>query len=290
MNHNNKKFGFCNKGLHDDEYSNFSGGTSQPYIVRVENKTGSTQQKVKIFGANKNANSPNFGNPAGVNLSSGIPSVGYRQLLDQSANQPFMVGTMYIVSNSQEQTFQPLVITYMDSDGDIEKDVVTPILDPYQSHNASGEPVPSPSPAPPAPAPDGVPLSPPPAAPEPVMLGRYEGGSLTPPAPPDGVGGGAAPVVAAPAAPASTSIAVVNKKFPIGSNTQISISRLLPNAWVEIRFYPIGKMGFKNAIGDEQEYECPEAVIPEPRRPRRRRIQKKTIGGAPMVVYNVRHT
>jgi len=105
---------------------------SKPYIVRIFNDSGIATRLGVLFGYNRNFRLPNFGNLAGMIVSSGIPNVTYQQLLAQSQNQPFDIGQWQISSSNPTQQDVVPVVTWYDANG---ADWMEPLdinKDPYQ--------------------------------------------------------------------------------------------------------------------------------------------------------------
>jgi hypothetical protein len=87
---------------YDEEYEGVPTGklsvSDRTLAVVVEN-TNPTPTQVSLFGAFKNLSIPNFGIPAGVNVS--VPESSYAQLLNEIASAPMSIkGIKMIVSNA----------------------------------------------------------------------------------------------------------------------------------------------------------------------------------------------
>ena len=153
-------------GFFDDDMSfagdgvfNYADGmsaaapTSQPYIVVVTNNSGVAVTNFDILyayqylfgGATTTINGASVtgtfsasgdltlvGSGINVTISSGIPNVTYRQLLQQTVNNPFSVGLTYLQSNTDGQVLSTLNLTTRDANGNTAQKPLIPTIDPYQ--------------------------------------------------------------------------------------------------------------------------------------------------------------
>ena len=63
-------------------------------IFKIENSINDSKWTyVKLFGANKNINAPNFGNPTGISISSAFSDSNYSEILQ---SKPYQIGTIRI--------------------------------------------------------------------------------------------------------------------------------------------------------------------------------------------------
>jgi len=150
-----KKESFANMdGFSDDAYftgddffgatgnGNSGGGAamSQPYIVNITSTSGAAVQNFEVLGSYQYINNAGFS--AGgdlvigsVTISSGIPSVSYREMLYQFMNQPYSVGLTYIQSATANQVLETISVNTRDSNGDTAQKTLVPIIDPYQQQD-----------------------------------------------------------------------------------------------------------------------------------------------------------
>ena len=119
-----------------------NGTTSQPYILKIRNTTGSAISNVKVLGANQNLLAdgiggapPNYGNQDGITITMGDGDTTYPEFLMQSQTQPFTVGLTYLFSTRVAQMQEPYYIQYKDANGDIVRVTKAPLFDPYQNVN-----------------------------------------------------------------------------------------------------------------------------------------------------------
>ena len=112
-------------------------GKSQPYIITLQNTTGSAVSSVVIFSAYTALYSTNFGISTSIVVSSGIPNTTYQQLLGQSQLKPFSVGMTYIQSSTTGQILQALSLTTRDANGNTSTQPLVPVVDPYQNQTDS---------------------------------------------------------------------------------------------------------------------------------------------------------
>lgn len=127
--------------------------TSQPYIIVVTNNSGVAVSNFDILyayqylfgGATTTINGASVtgtftangdltlaGSGINVTISSGIPNVTYRQLLQQTINNPFSVGLTYLQSNTTGQVLSSLNLTTKDANGNTAQKPLIPTIDPYQ--------------------------------------------------------------------------------------------------------------------------------------------------------------
>jgi len=105
---------------------------SQPYIIVVENTTSDVISDIKLFDTFKNYALPNYGLPAGVNVSMGIQGVEYSQLLFQSMNMPFLVSLTYLKADTTQQVNQTFSIKAKDTNGNMMNIACANAVSPYQ--------------------------------------------------------------------------------------------------------------------------------------------------------------
>lgn len=128
--------------VEDDSYGYANGSapvssapapTSRPYIFSIANSTASDVSNVIFGDAYTNAaDATNFGNPASITITSGVPNVTYKQFLFQTIAQPFTVGLTYVQSSNTSQILEILTLTHKDANG-LRNDVpIIPVVDPYQ--------------------------------------------------------------------------------------------------------------------------------------------------------------
>ena len=127
--------------------------TSQPYIIVVTNGSGvavsnfdilyayqylyggstTTINGVSVTGTWSAGGSLTLaGTGINVTISSGIPNVTYRQLLQQTTNNPFSVGLTYLQSTTDGQVLSTLNLTTKDANGNTAQKPLIPTIDPYQ--------------------------------------------------------------------------------------------------------------------------------------------------------------
>ncbi len=113
-----------------------------PYIINVQNATGSDVDGVKVLGANSNllgTNLPgapnNYGNPLGIQITMGSGDITYPEFLSQTQTQPFTVGLTLLYSTAARQVQQIYAIQYKDGAGNLDKKYSVPMASPYQSFN-----------------------------------------------------------------------------------------------------------------------------------------------------------
>lgn len=120
----------------DGHYNNVNGAvkpakTSQPYIVTVQNNNAVATPAI-IFDAYVNRTAANFGNVAGITLTSGFGNVPYGALLAQSENKSFEVGIIYIESTNTAQVTQTIAVTHTDANANEASKTIVPKIDPNQ--------------------------------------------------------------------------------------------------------------------------------------------------------------
>ena len=131
----------------DDFFRNASGAstqqnvqTSQPYIVTVTSTAAVAVPNFEILGAYQYLNDAGF-TPAGdlviglITISSGIPSVTYREFLYQSMNSPFSIGLTYVQSQTSNQILETISINTRDANGNTAQKTIVPTIDPYQNQS-----------------------------------------------------------------------------------------------------------------------------------------------------------
>lgn len=107
--------------------------TSQPYVVRVDN-TNLVATTAFVLGAYTARTAANFNNPAGVNITSGMPNVTYAEFLAQMEHKNFKAGMIYIqaISGSNAVITATLSLTTKDADGNAVTGSLLPKKDPNQ--------------------------------------------------------------------------------------------------------------------------------------------------------------
>lgn len=114
---------------------------SQPYIVNISNASNAAVS-VDVFGAWLYLNNAGFSAGSltvnNVTISSGLSNVTYYNLLQQSSNNPFTVGSTLIssISGTASQVLQPMTLTTQDANGNQATKVLTPTIDPYQNQSS----------------------------------------------------------------------------------------------------------------------------------------------------------
>jgi len=112
--------------------------TSQPYILQVANSTASAVSNVIVLGAYDNAaDATNYGNNVAITISMGVSNVTYKAFLNQTMNQPFYVGQVYLQSSTANQVLETLTVRHQDGNGNLADKVLVPIIDPYQQQSTS---------------------------------------------------------------------------------------------------------------------------------------------------------
>jgi hypothetical protein len=127
--------------------------TSQPYIIVVTNNSGVAVSNFDILfayqylygGSTTSVNGTSVtgtfaangslsitGTGINVTISSGIPNVTYRQLLQQTINNPFSVGLTYLQSVTAGQVLSSINLTTKDANGNTAQKPLIPTIDPYQ--------------------------------------------------------------------------------------------------------------------------------------------------------------
>jgi hypothetical protein len=130
-----------------EDFFNAGGGmggnaqTSQPYIINVTSTSGTAVQNFEVLGSFQYINNAGF--TAGgdlvigsVTISSGIPSVSYREMLYQFMNQPYSVGLTYIQSATANQVLETLSVNTKDANGNTAQKTLVPTIDPYQQQTS----------------------------------------------------------------------------------------------------------------------------------------------------------
>jgi len=137
------------KGFVQQPYMMATGDTgvsvkpSLPYSIVVSSASAASVANFDVFGASEYLNNAQVTFNANgdlvigsITISSTTPNVTYRDLLQQSAWQPFTVGQVYLqCSSPQAQILQPYTITTKDSNGVRMQIPVKPKKDPYQQQN-----------------------------------------------------------------------------------------------------------------------------------------------------------
>ena len=128
-------FGFSDYENADGIGGSMSAPTSQPYILNVQNTTGSNISNVTILGAYTfiGTAAPAYGNTTGISITMGIANIAYTEFLYQSMNKPFTVGLTYLQSGNSSQVLETMTITQKDVNGNVASKVLTPTVDPYQN-------------------------------------------------------------------------------------------------------------------------------------------------------------
>lgn len=108
-----------------------------PFIVCVENNTSKEIHNVELFGSYDVLTRDVFdkdGNCVirGLKISSNIPNVSYRDILNGISFLNFKVGLTYINTVNQKQIFHPLKVVKKAICGDLTEKVITVTKDPYQ--------------------------------------------------------------------------------------------------------------------------------------------------------------
>lgn len=108
--------------------------TSQPYIINIQNTTGENVSDVVVLDAYNAllSSTTNFGNPASIVLTSGIPNVTYSEFLEQTKVKPFLVGLTYLSSSNTNQPQQVITVRHQDANGNLADSPIVPTTDPYQ--------------------------------------------------------------------------------------------------------------------------------------------------------------
>lgn len=113
---------------------------SQPYILTVSNASNAAVS-VDVFGAYIYLNNSGFSGGSltvnNVTITSGLSNVTYYNLLSQSSNSPFTIGSTLIssVNGTTSQVLQPITLTTQDANGNQAVKILTPVIDPYQNQS-----------------------------------------------------------------------------------------------------------------------------------------------------------
>jgi len=112
--------------------------TSQPYIVNITSASGSAVSNFEILGSYQYINNAGF--TAGgdlvigsITISSGIPTVTYREMLYQFMNSPYSVGLTYVQSATANQILETISVNTKDANGNLAQKALVPTIDPYQN-------------------------------------------------------------------------------------------------------------------------------------------------------------
>lgn len=110
---------------------------SQPYVITLTNVSAAIVNNFDIFGAYQYLQATGFSagslTISGVTISSSLPNVTYQELLYQSMNSPFSIGTTYVQSSTSGQITQPIQVVTKDANGNEAKKPLIPAIDPYQN-------------------------------------------------------------------------------------------------------------------------------------------------------------
>jgi hypothetical protein len=116
---------------------------SQPYVIQISNASASAVANFDVFGAYEyifqGAGGGTWTNGSftlnGVTISSGLPNVTYQQLLAQSQQSPFSIGTTYIqsVAGAAGQVTQTLTVNTRDANGNQALKPLIPTINPFQN-------------------------------------------------------------------------------------------------------------------------------------------------------------
>ena len=109
--------------------------TSQPYIIQLNNTSGTTYSDIVLFDSFNTMNAANFGLPSDIEVSSPISGVSYKQLLFQTVNMPFIVGLTYLTSTLSAQISQSFSIKAVDANGNQQVIPCSPVKNQYQEQN-----------------------------------------------------------------------------------------------------------------------------------------------------------
>lgn len=132
-----------------EDFFNATGGAqqpaqnvpvSQPYIVNITSASGANVANFPVLGSYEYLFNSGFdasGNLVigSITISSGIPDVTYRQMLQQFANSPFSVGLTYIQSATAGQVTQSIAVNTRDANGNLAQKTFIPTIDPYQQQS-----------------------------------------------------------------------------------------------------------------------------------------------------------
>lgn len=116
---------------------------SQPYIFTVSSASGSAVTSFNVLGYSLYYNTPSATFDASGNLvvgsitiSSGVPNSTYRDLLQQTSDNPFTCGMVYIIATTPvTQAQETFTINTFDANGNLVSIPIIPTIDPYQQQN-----------------------------------------------------------------------------------------------------------------------------------------------------------
>jgi hypothetical protein len=90
---------------------------TQPYVINITTTGVAVSGTAVVYGFNQNAFAANNGSSAGIVVTSGIPTVSYATMLNQSATQPFQARFIRIAAATQIQLLQVINVTSTDATG-----------------------------------------------------------------------------------------------------------------------------------------------------------------------------
>jgi hypothetical protein len=119
------------------KYVDVSKQQGLPYIVCVENNTSKAIHNVKLFGSYDTMTRDVFDKygtyiSRGLNISSNVPNVSYKDILQAMAFMKFKVGLTYVMTVNQKQIFHSLKVIKKTINGDLTEKVLIVSKDPYQ--------------------------------------------------------------------------------------------------------------------------------------------------------------
>lgn len=115
--------------------------TSSPYIVNITNASATSVTDFEILNSWKYITNSGFDSSGNlvignVTISSGIPNVTYREMLNQFSVQPFTCGLLYYQSTSSAQVLYTISVNTKDANGSMAQKPLVPVTDPYQYQSA----------------------------------------------------------------------------------------------------------------------------------------------------------
>ena len=119
------------------KYVDVSKQQGQPYIVCVENVTSKEVKNAELFGSYDLLSQDVFEKNGdyysrGLKITSNIPNISYKDILNAMAFMKFKVGLTYVMTTNEKQIFHPLNVVKKTINGNLKENVLIFTKDPYQ--------------------------------------------------------------------------------------------------------------------------------------------------------------
>jgi len=119
------------------KYIDVSKQQGLPYIICVENVTSKEVKNAELFGSYDVLSQDVFEENGdyysrGLKITSSIPMISYKDILNSIAFMKFKVGLTYVMTTNQKQIFHPLKVVKKTINGNLNENVLIFTKDPYQ--------------------------------------------------------------------------------------------------------------------------------------------------------------